>query len=254
MIDSHCHIDCIENPESAIEESIAKGMRAIVTSALNIEEAEKVFLLKKRFPNTLYVCLGVHPMEIDVYTDDYISFIKTNRKNIVAVGEIGLDGMKATHNYEKTKEVFSEMIDVSIGLKLPIVVHSRDGKIKAINDAIKILSERNAKNVMLHCFSGNENNLKDALDRGYYISYATNICWTKKHPQLAKQTPLEQMLLETDAPWLDPDSSVDNIKLNNRPWKIAKSAEVIASVKNVPKEDVLKITEANARKLFNIRL
>ncbi len=252
MIDSHCHIDYIENPESVIEESQKKGVRAIITSALGMEEAEKVFVLKKKFPETLYICLGVHPMEIKTYNDDYVDFIKSNKDNIVAIGEIGLDGMKAVDNYEKTKEIFSEMIDISIELKLPIVVHSRNGKKKAVSDAIKILSERDAKNVMLHCFSGNENSLKEALDLGYYISYATNICWTKKHPQLAEQTPLEQMLLETDAPWLDPDSSIDNIKLNNRPWKIIRSAEVIANVKGIPKEEVIEMTTDNARRFFRI--
>ena len=178
MIDSHCHIDYIESPETAIEESKKKGIKAIVTSALSMREAEKVFALKKKFPDTLYVCLGIHPIEIQEKTDEYIDSIKKNKRNIVAVGEIGLDGMKAAHNYEKTKEVFSYMIELSDELKLPVVIHSRDGSIKAINDAIRILSESSAKRVMMHCFSGSENNLKEALDLGYYISYATNVCWT----------------------------------------------------------------------------
>ena len=252
MIDSHCHIDYIENPEAAIEESKKKGVEAIVTSALNVQEAEKVLALKKKFSDTLYICLGVHPMEIQVYNDAYADFIKANKENIVAVGEIGLDGMKATHNYEETKEIFSEMLTLAEELNLPVVVHSRNGEIKAINDTIKILSESNAKRVMMHCFSGNENNLKEALELGYYISYATNICWTKKHPQLAKATPLERMLLETDAPWLDPDSSIENIQLNNRPWKIMKSAEIIASVKDTTPDEILKITASNAQKFFNL--
>ncbi len=228
-----------------------KGIKAIVTSALNMNEAEKVFLLKNKFPGILYACLGVHPIELDAHTDEYVDFIKRNAKNIVAVGEIGLDGMKAVKRYEETKEVFRNMIDLAEELQMPVVIHSRNGKIKAISDAIKILEESNA-NAMMHCFSGNENNLKDALDLGYYISYATNVCWTKKHPQLAKQTPLDKMLLETDSPWLDPDSTIENIKLNNRPWKIVKSAEVIARVKDISKEEVLETTADNARKFFNI--
>ena len=224
MIDSHCHIDYIENADSVIEESKRKGVTAIVTSALTMEEASKAFALKKKFPDTLYVCLGIHPMEIVKYTEEYVNFIKKNRENIVAVGEIGLDGLKATRNYDNTIEIFTNMLQLAEELNLPVVIHSRNGEKKAVNNAIKILSENNAKHVMLHCFSGNESNLKNALELGYYISYATNICWTKKHPLLAKETPLENMLLETDAPWLDPDSSIENIQLNNRPWKIKKSA------------------------------
>ena len=252
MIDSHCHIDHIEDAESAIEESRKKGIKAIVTSALNMEEFENVFHFRKKFPNVLYICLGLHPMETDAYNDEYIDFIRKNRSNIVAVGEIGLDGMKAVHNYKKTIDVFSGMLALAQELKLPVVIHSRNGRKKAISDAIGMLSEGDIKKAMMHCFSGNDKNLKEALELGYYISYATNICWTKKHPHLAKQTPLEQMLLETDSPWLDPDSTIDNIKLNNRPWKIIKSAEVIANVKGVSRDDVLAATANNAKKFYNL--
>jgi len=254
LIDSHCHIDRIKGPESAIEESRNKGITAIVTSALSLKEAEKVLALKKKFSDILYVCLGVHPIEVQEYNDDYINYIRERNSDIVAIGEIGLDGMKAGQNYDKTSDVFDRMLTLANELKLPVVIHSRNGEKKAISDVIRILSKSNVKQVMMHCFSGNETNLKDALDFGYHISYATNICWTKKHPVLAKQTPLDRMLLETDSPWLDPDSRIDNIKLDNRPWKITKSAEIIAGVKNISKEEVLKITADNARKFFNIRI
>ncbi len=253
MIDAHCHIDYVENTEAAIEESVSKGVNAIVTSALSVKEAEKVLLLRKKFPKNLFICMGIHPMEIQEYADEYINMIKQNKKGIVAIGEIGLDGLKATRNYSETIDVFNSMLDLAEELSLPVVIHSRNGEKKAVSDAIEILAERNAKNVMMHCFSGNETNLKAALDNGYYISYATNICWTKKHPLLAKATPLGSMLLETDAPWLDPDSSVDNIQLNNRPWKIQKSAKIVAQVKGISETEVLETTAKNARKFFNIQ-
>lgn len=250
MIDSHCHLTYIENIDSEIAEWKRKGVKAVVTSALDISEAKKSVSLRENYPDFVFVCLGLHPSDIDNFTGEkikeYIEFIKKNREKIVAIGEVGLDynWLKEKSKQEESKEIFVRFIELSKELDLPMVIHSRD----AMRDTLDILKKQDAEKVMLHCFSGNEATLKIALELGYLISYATNICWTKKHPHLAAQTPLEQMLLETDSPWLDPDSR----EKNNRPWKIAKSAEIIAMIRNATREDVLSIASENARKFFKI--
>lgn len=254
MIDSHCHLHYINDIDVVIREAKKNGMEAVVTSALNMEEAKKELALQERYDGFVFVCLGIHPSDIDKFTDKqmeaYIDYIKENKENIVAVGEVGLDYKWVTDKskQEKSKAIFSRTIELAHSLRLPVVIHSRNGKDSAISDAIDMLQEHKAKRVMMHCFSGNESNLRDALNSGYFISYATNICWTKKHPYLAEKTPLDQMLLETDSPWLDPDSR----EKNNRPWKIINSAEIISKLKGIPKEEVLKATSGNARKFFNI--
>lgn len=267
MIDSHCHLYCINDIDAVIGEAKEKGMEAIVTSALNLGEAEKALVLRERYPGFIFVCLGLHPSDIDKFTDEqigeYTGFIKRNKKNIVAIGEAGLDynWLADKSKQEKSKEIFSRMIELAKDLNLPLVVHTRnerDSKNNAITDALTLLKENNAKRVMMHCFSGNESNLKDALELGYFISYATNICWTKKHPYLAAKTPLEQMLLETDSPWLDPDTTPEELKkkdrkLNNRPWKIERSAVRIAEIKGTTKEEVLRITTENAKRFFRLQ-
>ena len=103
---------------------------------------------------------------------------------------------------------------------------------------------------MMHCFSGNEKNLRDCLTEGWYISYATIIARSQKHQRLAKKTPMDKMMLDTDAPWLDPDGKAG--ELTNRPWNIERSAEVIAEALGTTKEAVLEKTEENARKFFMI--
>lgn len=102
----------------------------------------------------------------------------------------------------------------------------------------------------MHCFSGSEQNLSYALEQNYWISYATIIARSDKHKRLAEKTPLENMLLETDSPWLDPDSR----ELTNRPWKIDRSAEIIAEIKEKTKEEILKITADNAIKAFGLKI
>lgn len=258
MIDSHCHLTHIEEIDMEIGEWKSKGVKAVVTSALGIEEAQRSIELKEKYPDFIFVCLGIHPSDIDKFTDeqleDFIEYIRTNKENIAAVGEVGLDYNWVTDKsrQEKSKEIFRTMIELAHSLRLPLVIHSRNGKDSAISDAIDMLQEHKANRVMMHCFSGNESNLRDALNSGYFISYATNICWTKKHPYLAAKTPIDQMLLETDSPWLDPDSTLEKKALNNRPWKIAKSAEVIAKIKGISAEKILEITAGNARRFFNI--
>jgi TatD DNase family protein len=143
------------------------------------------------------------------------------------------------------KKVFILFIDLAKELNLPLVIHARE----AFNDALEILKEKNAKDVVLHCFSGSEGNLKEAIKRGYFISFATNICYTKKHPRLAEKTPIEKMLLETDSPWLDPENPRELI---NRPWKILNSARVIAKIKGISEKEVLEKTAENALKFFKI--
>ncbi len=256
MIDSHCHLCHMENVDEIIEEAKLKGVDAIVTSALGRERAEKSFAIRERHPDSVFVCTGLHPSEAGKPDEEeYMDFIRKNSKNIVAIGETGLDYNRVTDKgkQEASKAAFLEMIKLAGSLDLPLVIHTRNGpkNENAVADALAILKENGAKRVMMHCFSGSESDLKEALGMGYLISYATNICWTKKHPRLAEKTPLEQMVLETDAPWLDPDS-VEEKKLENRPWKIEKSAEVIAKIKGVTKEEVLKITEENARRFFGL--
>lgn len=250
MIDVHCHLEFIENPIGVL--SKAKGrMTALITSVAYPKNAKKILDLAKDFKNFLFVSLGFHPECLNDYNekeiDEYIESIKEKKDEICAIGEVGLDyseGCKEIDK-EKMKNLFSKFIDLSKELNLPLVVHARD----AFSDVLQILKEKEAEKVCLHCFSGSEGNLKEAINRGYYISFATNICYTKKHPRLAQKTPFQKILLETDSPWLDPDSPKT---LTNRPWKIEKSAKVIAKIKGVSEKEILKITEKNARELFNI--
>ncbi len=256
-IDAHCHIEHMEKPEEVASE-VRQRMRAAVCSVPNPKDFEKILELRKKFEDCIFVCLGLHPEYIFDYTtkqiEEYMEFIKDSKKEIVGIGEVGLDynWVKEREKQEKTKEIFIQFIGLAKEMKLPLVIHTRNdiGHGDAISDALKILTDENAKDVMMHCFSGNEQNLKYALEQNYWISFATIIARSDKHKRLASKTPVENMLLETDAPWLDPDSR----ELVNRPWKIERSAEIIAGIKETTKEDILKITAENAIKAFDLRL
>lgn len=257
MIDIHCHIDLLENAQEIVDEAKKKGMKAIVVSVADPEEFGSALALRNANKNFVHVCAGFHPNHVNDYdeteVEEYIEQLRGCRFDIVGVGEIGLDYFwtKDEESRLKQKVMFEKFIEFAIDCELPIVVHIRD----AYDDALEVLGRYNIPKVVLHCFSGSETHLKQALEKGYYISFATNICYTKKHPRLAAITPLKQMVLETDAPWLDPDTPnipKDEKGKHNKPWNIDKSAEIIADVKKLKKEDVLKTTEENAKHIFRI--
>lgn len=250
MIDVHCHLDYTQNPKEILRECQGKGMTAVITSLIEIEKAKEIFALKKEFKNFLFVSFGFHPESVskalDEEIENYLNFAREKRKEIVALGEVGLDYSFDNFDKQKQKLIFGKFVDLAKELNLPLICHCR----QAFEDLFEILKEKNASKVVLHCFSGSEGILKEALNRGYFISFATNICYTQKHPRLAEKTPLEKIVLETDAPWLDPDSQ--GKEFQNRPWKILNSAKVIAQIKKISVPELLEITTSNSKKIFNL--
>ena len=252
MIDIHCHLEHIKNPEETIAEAQKRKMKAIISSVVDPKDAKKILILKTKYPDFLFVSLGFHPHYVKKYKEkeivEYTDYIKKNKEKIVAVGEIGLDYFQLSEDKQKNlqKEILKKFLDLAKELNLPVIIHCRE----AFDDLLLILKEKAVKKVVLHCFSGSEGNLKEALKHGYFISFATNVCYTKKHPRLASITPLEKMLLETDSPWLDPDSPKT---LTNRPWKIDKSAKVISQIKNILPEEILKTASFNATNFFYLK-
>lgn len=246
MIDVHCHLEFMENPEQVVKEARSR-MEAIVTSIADPKHFDRIMTISEKNKDFVFVTAGLHPTRVSAGYENYLDIIRNNAEKICGIGETGLDYHHAHENKEKTKEVFTAFISLANELDKPLVVHCRDGESSAFQECLEFL--KNAQTaVVLHCFSGSKEVLAECLDRGYWISFATIICKSKSYRKLAKNTPLEAMLLETDSPWLDPESP----ELINRPWKIEKSAEVLAKMHSMEKEEILKITAKNAKNVFNI--
>jgi TatD DNase family protein len=258
MIDSHCHLEHIQNAEEVIDEA-RKKMKAIVTSVPDPRNFERMLLLGNKYKGFVFVAAGFHPEHVNDFTDEeieeYMDLIRVNADRIVSIGEVGLDyfWIKDREKQERTKAIFEKFIDLALLLDKPLTIHSRSGEGgDGISETIEILKKKKAKNAMFHCFSGSEENLKECLEHGWYISFATVIVKSRRHQRLAKDTPMEKMLLDTDAPWLDPDAKPGSRDLTNKPWKIERSAEVIAEAKGITKQEVLRQTEENAKKFFRL--
>lgn len=250
MIDSHCHLELSqfdEDREEVIEKAKEK-LQAVVNSCAKIPDSKKVLNLHRSNPDFVYPCMGLHPEWVlkasESEIENYRNFIREVSDEIVAVGEVGLDYFQVDEaDRKRTKEIFQSFIELSNGLDLPLVVHSRN----SMKDTLEILKSKDGK-VVIHCFAGDMDDLEECLDRKYYLSFGGIVFRSEeKYSEILKDVPLENLLLETDAPFLG-KSKGDRTE----PWFIREVAERIADVKDEDFSDVWEKAAKNASKVFGI--
>ena len=248
LIDSHTHLDAkwFKNdiPE-VINNAKQSQIEAIITSSIN-PSVQKVRNIVERYPNYVFWALGLHPPGVTNQTvKATIKLIENHVQEIVAIGEVGLDyyWVKEDWKREKQKEAFKKFIDLAQNLDKPIVIHARDAQ----TDTIDILEEKNAETVLMHCFSGTESEAQRIIGNGWLISVPTSVVNRKVHQKMAQVVPLDQMLLETDAPYLSPIR-----KTRNEPANIRISAQKIAEIKATDFKEVAVKTTKNARKFYHL--
>ncbi|MCK5023269.1 MAG: TatD family hydrolase [Candidatus Aenigmarchaeota archaeon] len=250
MIDIHAHM-CWKDYDKDIDDIIArckKELSAVIVGSARYDEGVKALELCKRYPGFLFPSLGFHPIEGGVDPEKIIELIRKNADKIVAVGEVGLDyhWEKNPEKHKKQKEVFYQFIDLAKQIKKPLVIHSWDAERECF-EMVKGLDIP----VVFHCFSGKRALANEIISEGFYISLSTMVLFSKNIRKVAKDVPLEQMLLETDSPFLSPEKDKDT---RNYPWNIRISAAKIAKIKNIQTEDVLHSAEKNAVNIFNLKI
>lgn len=251
MIDTHTHINCIEeiSVEDIIKNALDNGVEKLIVPAAYPTDIEVVKDLAQKYEN-VYGLLGVHPSEVKGWNDDLIDKIKEYSKSskIVGIGEIGLDYYWDKSFNDLQKEVFIKQIKLANELNFPISVHDRE----AHKDTFDILTEYNKNSaVVMHCFSGSVEFMKECVKQGWYIAIGGVVTFKKaiKMKEVAKEVPLDKLLLETDAPYLTP---VPYRGKTNQPAYVKYVAEEIASIRGISFEEVDKITTQNAKKVFSL--
>ncbi len=252
MIDTHCHLEFKQfdgDREEVIEKS-KERLKAIVDSAAGMDKAKEVLMLHRNHKNFIFPSLGIHPKRVlkasDGELEDYMSLIRRRMNEVVAVGEVGLDHaqVKDPRDRKRCKKVFADFIKLSNDLGVPVVVHAR----RAMDETLRILKRHNEGDAIIHCFAGNIKHLKEALEQGYYISLGGMVFrQKKKYEQLIDALPLENLLLETDAPFLAKKKSH-----RSEPWFIWNVAERIAEVKGGDFRKVWRKAGENAVKVFGL--
>lgn len=249
LIDTHAHIDMLENTETAVREALENGVKKIILPCAYPKDIKKIYDIALTYGN-VYALLGVHPSEAKDWSDDLAREIKELAKHpkIKGIGEIGLDYYWDKSFNDIQKEVFIKQIKLANELNLPICVHDRE----AHKDTFDILSEFNqGSTVVMHCFSGSAEFAKECVKKGWYLALGGVVTFKNavKMKEVAAEIPLENLLLETDSPYLTP---VPFRGKENRPAYVKYVAEEIAKIRNLDIEFIAQITAQNAEKVFNI--
>lgn len=252
FIDTHSHIDMIEEVslDEIIQSANSVNVKKIIIPAVNEEDFESKIEICNNHDN-LFCMLGVFPEEAKTWNDKTYEKIKDlakKNKKVVAIGEIGLDYYWDTTFVELQKEIFIKQIQLANELNLPIDVHDRE----AHKDTFDILKQyNNGSDVILHCFSGSVEFAKECIKEGWFLSLGGVVTFknAKKMKEVAKEIPLEHLMIETDAPYLAP---VPFRGKTNEPKYIPYIAQEIANLKQTTIENVMTITTNNAEKVFKI--
>ena len=258
FFDSHSHYNdekFDEDREEIIKDTYESGVTKFVCAGYNIESSLFSLELSKKYDFIYSIC-GISPNDIPQSEEELwkdiakiTEIVKENKsKKLVAIGEIGLDYYWNKKNKELQKEAFEKQIDLANELELPIVIHSRDASVDIIE---MIRNHKVNKAGIFHCCQPNQEMVRQALELGYYISFAGPITFknSRNAPDVIKMVPLDRILIETDSPYLTPEP---NRGKRNDCRNVKYVAQKIAELKNVPLEKIAKITYDNAKRIFEI--
>jgi len=252
FIDTHCHLDFPEFAQDR-DEVIKRAKNGAVDYLINIgsslDGSRRSIDLSKAY-EYIYATVGIHPHEADRFAkvEEPVLIELAKENKVVAIGEIGLDYYKNYSKVENQKLLFISLIKLAKDLNLPLIIHNR----QAADDTLKILKEALPLKIVLHCFSGDEDFLKKCLSLGFYISFTCNITYKKAGNlrALVKLTPLDRLMLETDAPYLPPQGLRGK---RNEPLYVKYLAQEISKIKEISLEEVARVTSDNAKLFFNIK-
>lgn len=255
-IDSHCHINF---PELAarMPELLAKMEENKVTHALcvsvDLPDFPQVLALAEQYPH-IYASVGVHPDYEDTPEPTVEQLVRlADNPRIIAIGETGLDYFRLKGDLEWQRERFRTHIKASRITRKPLIIHTR----AASEDTIRIMQEEGAGTDkggvagVMHCFTESLEVAQAALAMGFYISFSGIVTFksAKDLQAVAREVPLERMLIETDSPYLAP---VPYRGRMNEPGYVRHVAEYIATLKDIPLSQVAEQTTANFFNLFNV--
>ena len=248
IIDTHCHIDFPKfnrDREETIFRAREAGVAGIINSGISLK-GNRISLELAEKHEDIHATLGLSPDIGREGTDKEINAIlaqiEANVGKALGIGEAGLDFQDCKTNQERKRQTaaFKKVIELAKDLDKPLVVHAR----LAEAEVLKLVKD--VDTVIYHCYSGSIETMQEIVDMGYYISLATLVCFSEHHQVLAEAVPLENLLLETDSPFLS------SRKGRNEPAFIVDSVPVIAQLKNMDPTEIAKTTTENACRAFNI--
>lgn len=252
IIDTHAHYDDEQfdaDRESLLGEMEAGGIGLIINAGSTIASWDKIIKLTEEYP-FVYGAVGVHPDEAGTLDEEQFGRMKELlvREKIVAVGEIGLDYYWDRESHDLQKKWFIRQLELAREKNMPVIIHSRE----AAADTFQIMKQHaQGMKAVIHCYSYSAEMAAEYVKMGYYIGVGGVVTFknAKKLKQVVKEIPLENIVLETDCPYLAP---VPFRGKRNSSLYLMYVAEEIAEIKDVAVEKVIRQTEENSRNLYDL--
>jgi len=257
LVDVHSHLSFAQF-EKDLDEVIKRAEQAnvkyILCSGVGHSSNVKVLELAKKY-NIIHASLGLYPIDLlggklpddvvrelePINLDEELKFIAKNKKDVMAIGEIGMD-FKITNDFRKEQqENFEKILSFAEKINKPVVIHTRNAE----KECLDVLETTLLKNVVLHSFTGRMTQVKRAEDLGYYFSIPTVVTRLLHFQEVIKRVSLNQILTETDAPYLSPYKNE-----RNEPAFIVETLKIISKIKNIEQQEAEKIIFSNFQKIF----
>jgi len=241
MIDTHAHLNEIEDIQRAILRAKDVGIKGIVAVGMDLLSNQKTLDLAGRFPEMVHPAIGYHPWSISQDTiEENLSFIEKNLVSCIALGEVGID-YKTKVKKSLQWEIFSRLLAIACRHNRPVIVHSRFSHARTH----EMVKDSRIEKGVFHWYSGPLEILEKIIGDGYYVSATPALLYSPPHQAAMRAAPMERILVETDSP-------VEYQGRISEPADLVITLEELSRLRNIPFEDIRSITSNNARLFFNL--
>lgn len=253
IFDTHAHYDdeaFDEDRDELLTSLLEHGIEAVTNVGASLKTSKNTLKLAEKYAY-VYGAIGVHPNETGELSEEGLIWLKEQsaHKKIVAIGEIGLDYYWDEPDHETQKKWFFRQLCLAKEEKLPVIIHSRD----AAKDTLDIMKAEGGKDLggVIHCFSYGKEIAREYLNMGYYLGVGGVLTFknAKKLKEVVEYMPIEQLVLETDCPYLAP---VPNRGKRNSSLNLPYVVQEISVIKGISEERVIEITNHNAKRLYRL--
>lgn len=253
LFDTHAHLDfpaIFENLDEVLASGRELGLERVVSigASRGLGSNVRALEIARRY-DFIRCTAGIHPHDAAMCTDEVFETIATEfarLPEVVAIGESGLDYYYDKAPREVQIDVFRRFLELANEVEKPIVIHSRDAE----DDTVRLLRETDTTGGILHCFTGSQKMADEVLERDFYVSFSGIVTFksAKNLLDVAKNVPLDRLLIETDSPYLAP---VPYRGKSNQPGYVRHTAEVIAEARGIALDELAEATFANACRVYN---
>lgn len=253
LIDTHTHLYLEEfdnDRKEAVLRAIDSGVEQMVLPNIDSESVAPLLRLCDEFPRNCFPAMGLHPTSVKANYKEEMEVVvrQLKERKYVAIGETGIDLYWDTSYYKEQEYCFNRQMELALEYQLPVIIHSRNS-LKELFDILHAFGQKLPTGIF-HCFPGSLDEACKAVDMGFSLGIGGVVTFKKSSmADVAREIPLQHIVLETDAPYLAP---VPYRGKRNESAYILKVSEKIAELKNISTEEVAEITSANAKKLFHL--